>query len=328
MRSKITDSDIRGFLGAFFITLATLSGAASVYFLSNVDDFPPPRLSDSESFDFKARWLRGAIADGRCDTLIIGSSMALNNFYYPVFARTNQAKVVNLGSFNMGVEMADKMLSTTLSVCTPSLILYPIYHGDLNSDSRFIDWETFTKYISGRPALPIYIRTFDPKSLLNQMKDTRDRRLQGGRVYQSLDFDTSGTVNLSADNFAVDQKRWEGYRAKPVLPASQGALHALSHILDTASEKGVRVVVATVPMRQAAEQHFGKTTLNGVWGQVGDKVAERGGKFVRIDNDQRFPDSMYVDFTHLNERGAATWTQIMLDQSREIIARALDRPRV
>jgi hypothetical protein len=327
----IKTDNFRGFWFSFIIALIIPLVSVPVGFLlalSYFKDMPPPRLSSNISFDSKARWLRDALSDHHCDVLVLGSSMALNSFHHPSFARRNSDKVVNLGVWGMSIGDGYRMLRAVTSLCRPRLLIMPLYYGDFFASDAPIDWPEAEKYIGGGNSLVTYLKTMDLISLVKGAKQTSDRRQQGRAIYNTLEFDASGTANLSFENFQVLESRWEGYKSKPVLPASQKSLDALQQIVMLAKSQGIEVMTPTVPMRGAAEQFLDAAVLDGLWFSVEKAVAAGGGRFIRINNDQRFPDEFFADFSHLNERGAAFWTSIIIEKSLDLMVQIHGSPKV
>lgn len=328
METAASEAEARNFLRAFSVTLIFLVGATLAGLIVCAKSLPPPRLSPSASFDAKARWLRGALRDHRCDALIIGSSMALNSFSRDVFAQATAARAVNLASWNMSFTDDYRILNIAASLCSPRLAIVSLYYGDLTNGDYDIDWDAAAMYIRGDNAISVYLRTLDPFSLVAGARASHGRRLMGRRIYDSLEFDDSGTVNLSAENFQVDEKRWEGYRHKPVAPAPARSLAALDAIVALARNRNFPLIVATVPMRQTADAFLDQAALENVWSSVRGVVARGGGHFVRIDNtpDTPFPDALFADYTHLNERGAVLWTRLVIERTQDVIAGVFGPP--
>ena len=158
------------FLKAFAATILACLGGAAGLVASTGADLPAPHLSRSASFNEKAGWLRGALASGRCDVLVVGSSMALNNVAASRLAGTGHS-VINIGSFGVNPEDTLELLRIVTARCAPRLIVMATYQGDFASDmpdDKTIAWPALRAYLSGGSALAAWAADFDPYYLLKR----------------------------------------------------------------------------------------------------------------------------------------------------------------
>ena len=318
----------KGFLFSFIAIIILLPCALAGLALIHSDYLPPPQLSSSASFNAKARWLRGSLADNQCDVLVLGSSMALNNFSHQTFSEHLSGKVVNLGSWGLNVDDDYHILKNTISVCKPRVVIMPLYYGDFNDVDKHVRWADFQEYINGRNPIFTYLKAIDATAIAKEAWHSYRHPLVGRNVYQSLEFDDSGTVNLAYENFHVEESRWEGFRFNAIKAASRKSLDALQQVLLLAKENNFFVLIASVPLRTAAMEFFGSTTLDRFSEPISDIVtASSNGTFIRIESANDFPDAFFSDYTHLNERGAARYTQCLLDRAPDFVAKRLSQSR-
>ena len=137
------------FLKAFGATLLACCGGAAALVASTGADLPAPHLSGSVSFNEKAGWLRVALGQGKCDVLVAGSSMALNNVAAGRLAGEGQS-VINIGSFGVSPEDTLELLRIVTARCAPKLIVMPVYQGDFATTMR----QTACQALTGRSSIP------------------------------------------------------------------------------------------------------------------------------------------------------------------------------
>ena len=297
------------FLRAFVIAFLVLVGGSAAILLSCGADFPAPHLSTSPSFNEKAKWLRRTLADndGRCDTVVVGSSMALNAIDGPQLAGAH-GRVINIASFGIGPEESLRILEPVLARCRPKTILMATYHGDLTQphpEDKGIDWPAFDRYARGGPDWRAYAAQFDPYYLL-------ERSFKAWQLHRGMAWDQTGSVKLACDGRDIERARWNGYLQEPFGPPRPAALAALGRIAALAEAGGGRFVVAVVPLRPEVEAHFRVAERAALWRTVGSAIAPFGGVVVRPAGNATFRVPDFVDFAHLNYCGAQRWTGMVL----------------
>ncbi len=304
---------VAAYLRCFVI--GPLCGALALAVIVDVcpEWIPAPRLSASVSFNEKAQWLRTALADGQCEILVVGSSMALSSASGPLLSAHATRKVVNLGSWGMSAEESSTLVRAVTRLCRPRAIVMPIFHGDFTSDEpKQIRWDLVGDYLAGGNRLVTYVRTFDLRYVFDQML-TRWRQAGRGRTfYESLDFDPSGGVNLACTGFTISPQRWDGYQRALPRPVRESAVQAVADIARLAKEQNAQFLAATVPLRPVAEASFEPERREKLWARVNGAVAGAGGAFIRIRAGDGFDDRVFADYAHLNACGAARWTQMVL----------------
>ncbi len=283
----------------------------SIVFFQN--ELPAPRLSSSTAFNEKARWIRGNLPQ-KCSTLILGSSMALNNIDAKILPREQFGKhVANVASWGMSMHDSEKMLKTIAPLCKPDAIILVTNYMDFNAAwSKDIDWALFSEFIRQSPYLLTYLRVFDLGHFTSEIKSGRKNRKHGKRIYQSLVFDETGTVNFDCRNFKIDPRRWDGHKSREQeFNAHQRAenIQALHQIAETAKQMNIRLYVFTSPIRYEAETGFLVDTRKNLWDEVNTIVSKYDGVFLQVPGSSEFGDELFVDFAHLNGCGAEKFTR-------------------
>ena len=299
------------FLKAFAATILACLGGAAGLVASTGADLPAPHLSRSASFNEKAGWLRGALASGRCDVLVVGSSMALNNVAASRLAGTGHS-VINIGSFGVNPEDTLELLRIVTARCAPRLIVMATYQGDFASDmpdDKTIAWPALRAYLSGGSTLAAWAADFDPYYLLKRSLMTSERHKTD--TYQSVAFDPSGSVGLDCERFHVEPRRWDGDQIEHMPAPRQAAIAATREIAAFARGIGAGFVVAVAPLRPRAERSFYPAERARLWERVRQAVEGGGGIFLRPAENASFTDRDFVDYAHLSRCGAERWTDLL-----------------
>ncbi|NOU01382.1 MAG: hypothetical protein HOO95_07405 [Gallionella sp.] len=296
------------FVGYFALTQIILVFGFFAFVTIFEKQLPAPRLSSSESFNEKARWLR-ELGNKKCDVLVIGSSMAINNVDW-AFIRPalNNMTVVNTASWDMSIAASATMLKYIAPVCNPRFIVLVAFFGDFNSKGHQpIDWEFFQDYFNGQPSQLAYLKSADLTYYLSTFLNLKNLSNKGNTVYESLNFDETGSVMLNCNNFVRKKSRWDGYNSylSHFSPGKvQVELDGLAEIEHIARTNHIHLVVVSTPLRKVAEDKIAATWVATLLEKVKQSVQGRGGVFIQAGALANFTDSDFADFAHLNECGA------------------------
>jgi hypothetical protein len=267
---------------------------------------PAPRISNSESFNEKARWIQGNLATG-CDVLIIGSSMALNNIDGSLLKEMTQAKsVLNLGSWGLTTSESEEILKYVVPLCKPKVIILSTYYGDFDNRPESINWKLFKDYVYGKSTVVTYLKSMDPIYYLSAYINRKHLKSSGNSIYQSLEFDVTGSVMFDCKNFQVDPARWDGQnKYQPLNPErTEANLSALISIENIAKDNHSQLLVVETPLRKVAEVTLFKPEIIHLWDAVTRSVNSAGFTFLKVRSHNDFSDEQFVDFVHLNKCGA------------------------
>jgi hypothetical protein len=296
------------YLATFVFIQILLLSLFVAYVSAFPSQLPAPRFSSSESFNEKARWLRNA-GTMSCDMLIAGSSIALNNVDALGIKRTlGENAVLNTGSWGLTIPESAALLSILAPMCRPRIIIVAAFIGDFGPIGRkAIDWPLFARYISGAPAAEMYLRTFDPSYYVRALLHRRQYSTKKASIYESLQFDETGSVLLDCDRFEVDEARWNGYKSSPAADRRLigSDLDALTAIGQIAREQSAQFIFVVPPLRTVAQSVVNETdNAKEIWREITRTVEAAGGSILSLSGSTSFDDSNFVDYAHLNACGA------------------------
>ena len=280
-------------------------------------NLPSPRLSNSVSFNEKARWLhKQNLNSNKCDILVAGSSMALNNIDWSyIQSKLDNKNIVNTSSWGSLIPDGVNILNTLVPMCKPDLIVYIIFYGDFNSkENKTIDWSLYKEYISSRNDEEFYFKAPDLMYYLTNFFRNSKKNAEKNKIYESLIFYKTGTVNLDCTNFQVEEGRWNGYLKMQDLNKDgiNIALENLSKIEEIARENASKLIVVLPPLRNVAINKINKISIDGMWDKAASSVESSGGIFLNYMVTSGFSDEYFVDFAHLNQCGANKMSKLIL----------------
>lgn len=309
---QTTDLRTRRYLATLLMVPALLLLALMIAILVVPDRLPAPRFSSNLAFNEKARWLRNTLPE-RCSTLIVGSSMAFNNIDAAILPASRFGNhVVNVSSWGMNTQDSLTMLKTVAPMCKPdNVILVTNYMDFYDSWEEGIDWQDFRDYIRHEPGLVAQLREFDLNYFITSIKAIRANRSRGKRSYQSMEMDSTGTVNLDCEHFQVDADRWAGPKQDRALAPNAGKvnLDAMREFAEYAQSIHARLLVLIPPLRNNLEHSLLTGERQALWDEVAHIVSSHGGTFVHVAGSPDYDDSLFVDYAHLNACGAKKFTR-------------------
>ncbi len=273
-----------------------------------------PRISASVAFNEKARWIGEALKRNPSpDVLVVGSSMALNNFDGVSYGEiTPRRSVMNLGSWGMGLEEDEKLLHLVAAEIEhpPSEVIVPVWFGDFGSESdKEIDWAACRHVLECDETALMYALNLDPEYYLDVYRKKRENAKTGNRTYTSLLFDRSGSTLFSTDDFQITVARWNGHGPGMLATRpTRGSIEAVTRLARWCAEKGIRFCVVVCPLRPGAEVFLEKEMRPGLWPSVQRAVAANGGVFVQLQDGSQWTRADFVDFDHLRAAAAKRFT--------------------
>lgn len=301
-------SSVQKYLGILLATPVFILVAMTVTIFTVEDEMPAPRFSTSESFNEKARWIHN-LPNIKCDVLIIGSSMALNNVDGSSLKKLTQGKsVLNLGSWGLTNAETATLLKYVAPLCKPKVIIFATFYGDFdNQIEKKINWELFESYLKGQSTVITYLKSMDPSYYWTTYIERRSLTVKGRSIYQSLIFDETGSIIFDCDNFEISPARWNAQNTY-LLPLSpekmQATISGLIEIENVAREHHSGLLVISTPLRKVAKEKFSTPEITRLWEEISRSVNDSGGKFVNVGASYNFIDEQFADFAHLNRCGA------------------------
>jgi len=288
------------------IIMATTIGYA-YYFSKN---FPLP-ITNRISFDAKLQFIREHIDPNKIDTIVVGSSLALNNVQGIILEQRSKKcnSVLNLSMWSIGAPQVEQLLE--LSDAFPNLkrIIYSGQFSDFGNKLLFknIDFEFVQKYMTN---------TLNPieysKLLLNACKDLSfclERQKKWEEEYGKankfayLKFDHTGSAPLKLYGKDIIKRRWKEAHA----PVQIGeAFEALSRIAKKANQNNINFYFIQQPYRQplidkspALQIIIKKFAKN-----VNTIISKENGKFLNLYEKLHLSDKYFADRSHLNDKGS------------------------
>jgi len=276
----------------------------------------PPRFSNSISYDSKLEFIKkNNLVDG-ADTLIVGSSMALNNVN-GITLETNSNrihKVINTGSWGLEPLRILELLKS-FNLHEIKYIIYSIQYTDFSQDWKktIYHQSDVSNYLKNNFIFRPYAKRFT--SMLSDFDEYNhlDETFHIPNRYKSLLFDRTGSVPLDINKNNIIKTRWEGinYLKDPVLKTS---LRNLVKIVYLAQRFNIKIIIARPPIRPAVVKSIPhlKEKIDAFNTSLYDLAKRK--KFIYINSAEKLhtTDKDYVDFEHLDTEGTILYTNAII----------------
>lgn len=275
---------------------------------------PPPAISNSISFDEKALFLhnRGGI-DAK--VIAIGSSMTLRNLDSVQISHmlVDQRDYVNLAAWSLKIRHTDALTRNVLDISQPKMVITVIGLSDFYYDSQpdeFYDASVWKEFIQGKRYWLTVAQKFEITTFVTRLYEARRYRASrknGG----TLKYDEWGGCMFDLVYPNVPKKRWNLiYKPQQVDQINYEKLEVLSKYLQS---KGVKYVIAQAPCRTTAfPTEYEQKAAEEHWHKVSEIAKSSGAIFINMHGVLDFDDTHFVDYTHLNQRGARVFTDALL----------------
>jgi len=290
-------------IGAFFTT--TL--AYSYYFSKH---YPLP-ITNRISLDAKLQFIRTHINPDEIDTLVIGSSLALNNIQGKYLEEASQKckKVLNLSVFGTSPVQMEQLLLLTDAFPNLERIIYSTQFTDFGHASKFktFDANFIKKYIRNElnPFKDMQVLLDGCKDLsfcIERQKGWLKKHGQNNK-FEFLGFDHTGSAPLHIYGEDILQKRWTKTDGDLQNPEAYAALYRMAKL---ANEKNIKFYLVQQPYRKAMVDKYKhlQSIMTIFPKRMTKTMKETGGEYLNLYEKLKLDDSYFADRSHLNDKGS------------------------
>ena len=298
----------------FFILIGLIISAIfyAYYFTKN---YPLP-ITGRISFDAKITFIKEHIDRNKVDTIIVGSSIGLNNVQGTVLEAASQKcqSVLNLSVYEATPTQIEQILELTNIFPHLKRIIYSAQYSDFGYAGRLQDYDpAFIKaYLSDTLTLEEKVSFYFHSCqniffCIRREWNWRDEHLQNNQ-FGYLGFDATGSVPLHIYGKDIIMSRWE----KPHFDKqSKQAYDALERMSQKAKKDNVDFIFVVQPYRGPLVKNF--THVQPVMQSFADQakriVTNNGGKFLNLHDQLHLSDHYFSDRSHLNDQGSIIGTE-------------------
>lgn len=316
----ITKPDHKKFVFTFLglTTIAVTSVSLILFLAYKSGNLSAPPVTGSLSFDEKLFFISEARKVGDIDVLAVGSSMTVNNLSSQPIADRVSKKFINFSSWGLTIEQTAYFVEFLVPLYKPKMVIIissPMDFYDSNRSSALFDKNEVKRYLLNNETFQPYSKHFDPIYLFESSRNIKLQR-STNNIYESLMFDSYGGVLLDMNQSDINKQRWET-RIDPsrLDPKAYAALERLALFL---KQNKVTFVMAQPPIRHAAVDGI-LPLLNQHWQKIQEISSNSPFYFINMHDQLNLSDDYFVDYAHLNYKGADIFTRRFLDHVEPIL---------
>ena len=279
-------------------------------------DIPGPNLSNSPSLNEKIHFIKKNTKRSALDILAIGSSMSLNNLHSKtIINKLNSNLYLNTSTWGQNMEETFTLLKIYEKIYKPKNLLISSNFMDFKKGDKIFRYDFIEDYLNHekKPEIFFYLKSFSLQYLINSSKELNKYKNKN-KDYQFLGFDKFGGVSFSNENFNIHSGRWNGvvltkYKIEPI------QYQYLDSISKFCKSKNINLYFAQSPLRNGFLNKLDIdeiSFLNSHLEKIELILAKNKHNLINANN-RNWPDSLFVDFNHLNEHGAKLYTEYYLE---------------
>jgi len=298
----------------FFILISLIISAIfyAYYFTKN---YPLP-ITGRISFDAKITFIKEHIDRKKVDTIIVGSSIGLNNVQGTVLENASPKcqSVLNLSVYEATPTQIEQVLELTTVFPNLKRIIYSAQYSDFGYAGRLKDYDpAFIKaYLSDtltlKKKISFYFHSCQNIFFCIQREwNWKDKYMQNNQ-FTYLGFDSTGSVPLHIYDKDIIMTRWE----KPHFDKqSKQAFDALDRMSRKAKKENVDFIFVAQPYRGPLVKNFShvQPVMQSFADQAKRIVTKNGGMFLNLHDQLHLSDNYFADRSHLNDQGSIIGTK-------------------
>ena len=301
---------MRRYLVSFVVVVSVLS-ALTMWLVVPI----APQFTGNASFDQKLMFVRAMKPDAQGQlSLIVGSSMALNNVDSDLLAAAYHKPFLNLGVWGMGAGDAQVLADEVASRHPVDEIILATQFFELRDDAltQFsILSEVFEQYMHA----PFLLAGLSHRDFYDSLRMRQRWKRQSGNAqsYVNLLFTPTGAVRLAVPPERIDPTRWNPEQVFPQV--CDRCVDEVAAMCRTWHARGVGFTVIMPPLtkwvRGAREDVESLYTERKA--QLKASLAQCNATFFDADAWADFDDNCFADFAHLNGEGMTYMTGLFVD---------------
>jgi len=305
----------RIYLKMLFLILGIILTTAILYAGYFFKHYPLP-VTGRISFDAKIKFIHEHINTDEIDTIIVGSSIGLNNVQGAYLEKGSKKckKVLNFSVYESSAIQVEQLLSLTGIFPNLKRIIYSAQFPDFQHTSKFknYDPEFLVKYIRKDLNPILYAKAMfrfskDLIFLLNRHAIWNKKHMDSNSFYY-LGFDHTGSVPLKiyeqdAKTKDFNKRRWYNPHSSRHV---QAAFDALDRMSKKAYKNDIKFYFVHQPYREELIKKYPHVLIemNRFLELTKEIVIQNNGFFLSLYKELQLGNKYFADRSHLNDKGS------------------------
>ncbi len=301
----------RNYVRNLFIIFATILLLVVAYIYHFSTNYPIA-ITNRISFDAKIKFIREHIDPDKVDTIIVGSSIGLNDVQgaYLEKASKKANHVLNLSVYEASAFQVGQLLLLTDAFPNLKRVIYSAQFSDFPYPSKFHDYnpKLLIRYMRHELNIFEYAKLMfgackDLYFCYNREREWSEKHGQNNK-FPYLGFDHTGSVPLHIYGDDIIQRRWSIPHGSTQNP---GAFKAVERMTKRITDKGIKFYFVQQPYRQPlvdGYEHI-QVLMKSFPKRISKIMRENGGYFLSLHEKLHLKDKYFADRSHLNDQGSA-----------------------
>ncbi len=277
------------------------------------------------SLDSKLFFLKHHADIESADTIIIGSSMGLNNVNGVLLEDSSLVvdKVVNLSAWSMKCSYFLPIVKGIVSYGNVKRVIYPAQYFDFTpgQEAEGINSKTAFGYLSRKPVDTFLYVLKSSKNLINLIDQFQDwHYFTNPKTYAYLVYDRTGGNQLDINQETANPHRWGRVDNYTLAPFKEKSLGCLQELAEMSQKHQFDLIFIVQPFRRSV------IAANADLEKIMADFDEQTRKILKFDSTHHInahqlldlDDSHFADKSHLNIKGANAKTRKLTEIIREI----------
>lgn len=263
------------------------------------------------SLDDKFRFIRDMPDRDQVDTIIIGSSIGLNNIQGIILEESSKKAlhVLNLSSYGIKTTQVEKHLNIISVFPNIKRVIYSTHFPDFSDPfpPEDYDIEFVQEYLKlGKGNIDFSHAFHAYKNIIQFTKNhwNWEKQYKGDMFNFGLAFDRSGSIPLHIYGDDINKDKF--FKPHP-LAQSQENFEALDRIAKKMQENNIKFYLVVGPYRQPLLDKYEdlQETMTNFIDKTNEIVNQNNGFHLNLHPILKLSDYYFVDRFHLNEHGSA-----------------------
>ena len=312
----------KNYLRILFAILFTILTTVYIYTYIYAKQSAIP-LVHSISVDAKFQFIRDMDNRKEIDTLILGSSIGLNNVQGVVLEKesTEVQHALNLSGFGLYTLQIEQLLELRSLFPNLKRVIYSAQFPDFSLATVFNEYDVnfIKKYIElGKNSIDLSYAFYAFKHFITVNKHDRkwEQTHLTNKKFDYLDFDHTGSAPLNIYGNDIIKDRWENpHRNHPIKENYQ----ALWRMVNKIEKEKIDFYFVIQPYRAPLLTQYPdvQETLNSFDQDSRKIILSNHGKILNLHKKLHLSDEYFADRSHLNNKGSK--------KSAEAIAKFIDK---
>lgn len=298
------------YIKLLFIVLMSIFGVVFFYLYIFSKTYPLPILN-RVSLDAKIKFIKDNIDINKVDTIIVGSSIGLNNIQGAVLEQSSEKcdSVLNLSGFELRPYQISQILELTPVFPNLKRIIYSAQFSDFSASAVLEDYDSnlikryLTDTLSYYDHISIWFHSYQNIiSCIQRNWNWKNKHMSNSK-FTYLGFDHTGSVPLHIYGRDIIKYRW-----KQPHPQKQDLNNyfILDKMVKKVRKDNINFYFVMEPYREPLIKNFKhlRPTMTSFTHKVRKIMEDNDGNFMNLHEQLHLNDNFFADRSHLNDQGS------------------------